>query len=118
MWCEDGSVTLYVRAVDVSERGICVRTAAPFEAGRTLRLGLSGPSGDAIAEARVAWSNMERSTPAMGLEVTRFERGEGVFDAIVERARSRAARLSRPEPWGESPLPPAAGAGSNVGQDP
>ena len=118
VWCEDADVTLYVRALDVSERGLCVRTPRPFDAGSTLRVGLSGPDGDAIAEARVAWSRPDRGTPAMGLELTKFESGPGVFTALVERARARAAAVHAPEPWGEDPLRDTRGTGSIGPQDP
>ncbi len=82
---------------------MCVRTARPFPAGSRLRVGFSEPEGQAVAEARVAWSRPDRSTPAMGLQLTRFEVGEQIFDRIVERAQRRADRLSRPEPWGDAP---------------
>ncbi|MGE0786474.1 MAG: PilZ domain-containing protein [Sandaracinaceae bacterium] len=107
VWCEDEDVTLYVRAMDVSEGGLCVRTARPFHEGQTVRVGISGSQGDAVAEARVAWSRPERSTPAMGLQLVRFERGAAVYEAIVSGALRRADRVSQPDPWdGSTPTRP------------
>ena len=98
VWCEDEEVTLYVPAVDVSDGGVCVRTAHPFEEGQEVRLGLSGPEGDAVVTARVAWSRPTRDTPATGLSLGDFESGREVFEKMVSKARRNARRLRSPLP--------------------
>lgn len=97
VWCEDEEVTLYVPAVDVSERGMCVRTGRTFEEGRRVTVGVSGPEGEAIATARVAWSRAERDTPATGLQLERFVRGREVFAKLVARARRNRERVEDPD---------------------
>lgn len=105
VWCEDDEVTLYVPALDVSDGGLCIRTGHPFEEGRTVRLGLSGPEGDAVALARVAWSRPTRNTPATGLSLESFETGRDVFEEMVSKARRKAHRLRS-----AAPLQPRGGS--------
>lgn len=99
VWCEDEEITLYVPAVDVSDEGMCVRTGRPFEEGQRVRLGMSGPEGEAVATARVAWSRPTRDTPATGLHIEQFVRGRDVFEKMVKAARERSDRVGDPEPF-------------------
>ena len=99
VWCEDEEVTLYVPAVDVSERGMCVRTGRPLEEGRRVRVGMSGPEGEAVATARVAWSRPTRDTPSAGLHIEEFLRGRDAFERMVKTAREKNERLVDPEPF-------------------
>src|SRR5688500_5298874 len=90
VWCEGEELTLYVPALDVSAGGLCVRTSRPFAQGLHVRLGVSGPEGEAVARARVAWSREGGDeAPAMGLELIDFVQGREIFEAILERARAR-----------------------------
>lgn len=118
VWCEDEEVTLYVSAVDASDGGVRVRTAKHFERGREVRLGFSGPEGEAVATARVAWSSVDGGeTPAMGLELTDFARGREVFDAMVRRARRRRDRISSPVPFDPRSLPSVTEGGGPEGSE-
>ena len=101
VWCEDDEVTLYVPTVDVSDGGMCVRTGRTFEEGRQVRVGFSGPEGDAVATARVAWSRPSRQTPATGLQLEEFVQGREVFAKMVARARNNRARVEDPTPLSE-----------------
>src|SRR6185503_3139329 len=87
VWCEGEGLTLYVPALDVSAGGLCVRTSRPFAQGQKVRLGVSGPEGEAVLRARVAWSRDDDDAPAMGLEVIDFVRGREVFEALLLRAQ-------------------------------
>ena len=99
VWCEDEEVTLYVPAVDVSDGGMCVRTGRTFEEGHIVRVGVSGPEGEAVANARVAWSRPTRDTPATGLHIEDFIRGREVFEKMVARARRHVEDATEePEP--------------------
>lgn len=107
VWCEDEEVTLYVPTVDVSDGGMCVRTGRAFEEGRQVRIGLSGPEGEAVATARVAWSRPAMKTPATGLKLEEFVRGREVYARMVARARCNRARVEDPAPMhGDDDDPP------------
>lgn len=99
VWCEDEEVTLYVPAVDVSEGGMCVRTGRPLEEGRRVRVGMSGPEGEAVATARVAWSRPAHDTPSAGLHIEEFLRGRDAFERMVKAARDENEHLIDPEPF-------------------
>lgn len=90
VWCEGEEFTLLAETVNVSRRGLFVRTSsAPPPSGR---FKLTIAELDTIAEVVVRWirGNREVGRGGMGLEIVAFERGAKTFEEYVEKNSSRS----------------------------
>jgi hypothetical protein len=90
VWCEGDDFTLLAEAVNVSLRGLFVRTSSAAPASGRFKLTIEEL--DAIAEVQVRWtrSNREAGRGGMGLLITSFERGGKAFEEYVEKNSSRS----------------------------
>ncbi|MFW6050329.1 MAG: PilZ domain-containing protein [Myxococcota bacterium] len=89
VWCEGEDVTLYVRTLNASERGMFIRTANPAEAGRRLRVSFDGDGNEVVADVQVVWSRQgdDGTEPGMGVEILAFEKGGEAYRHMVEQVR-------------------------------
>jgi hypothetical protein len=98
VWCEGDEFTLLAETVNVSRRGVFVRTSsAPPPSGR---FKLTVQELDTVADVEVRWtrSNREVGRGGMGVEIMSFERGGKAFEDYVEKNSSRSGehRLTWP----------------------
>jgi uncharacterized protein (TIGR02266 family) len=83
-WCEAETVTVYARAINLSEGGVFVHTHTPLAPGALTRLRLVASDEPITAQARVVWTREAKSNeqPAgMGLSF------EGLEPGTLERLR-------------------------------
>ncbi|HCF61453.1 MAG TPA: TIGR02266 family protein [Myxococcales bacterium] len=77
-WCETDGITLYARAMNVSEGGLFIRTYAPLQRGSPARLRFPvDKGGEVAADAVVVWvrepAEPEHVVPGMGLQFTTID---------------------------------------------
>lgn len=100
VWCEGQATTLYVPVTNVSAGGMFIRTVSPLAAGEELRVVLQPDAREpdkVVAVGSVAWSRArgDEGTPGMGVTLVRFERGEEVFQRLLQRLSRRASTGSQ-----------------------
>jgi uncharacterized protein (TIGR02266 family) len=100
VWCEAQDATVYVRALNASERGLFIRTASPEPEGRNLRISFEHEGRRVAAKVQVAWSRppANGAEPGMGVEIVDFEEGSDVYRELLERSRHDADRSVPPAP--------------------
>jgi uncharacterized protein (TIGR02266 family) len=73
-WCETEGITLYARAMNVSEGGVFIRTYAPLQQGSPAKVRFVAEAGgrEIAADAVVVWVREaqleQREHPGMGLQ--------------------------------------------------
>lgn len=87
VWCEGEDVTLYVRTLNVSARGMFIRTSSPADAGRQFRVCFDDDDGtEVVADVKVRWSSDGADgEPGMGVEIVEFEKGSERYQQLVEQ---------------------------------
>jgi hypothetical protein len=103
VWCEGDEFTLLAETINVSRRGLFVRTSsAPPPSGR---FKVTIQELDTVADVEVRWtrSNREAGRGGMGVEIMSFERGGKAFEDYVEKNSSRSGehKLAWPPETGE-----------------
>ncbi|MGI5864184.1 MAG: TIGR02266 family protein [Myxococcales bacterium] len=99
-WCETDDITLYARAMNVSEGGMFIRTYAPLQRGSPAKLRFQvDPGCEVAADAVVVWvreaAEPEHAVPGMGLQFTTID--EASLAAIRDFiARSNGKQSSWP----------------------
>ena len=94
IWCEGEHLTLYVQALNVSTRGLFVRTANPPLPGQHFRVSFPDlQEGEVVAQVEVVWARQVAGEPlsGMGLHITAFEKGAANFERFLAR-QERASR--------------------------
>jgi hypothetical protein len=105
VWCEGDDFTLLAETVNVSRRGLFVRTStAPPSSGR---FKVTIQELDATADVEVRWrrGSREAGRGGMGLLIMSFERGANAFEEYVEKHSSRSGehKVTWPPADGEDP---------------
>ena len=87
VWCEGDDLTLYVQALNASERGLFVRTASPAAAGEKLRVTFPDLEGEVVAQAEVVWTRPAtvNAPGGMGMRIVHFEKGLEGFNRFLAR---------------------------------
>ena len=102
VWCEGDDFTLLAETVNVSRRGLFVRTSsAPPPSGR---FKLTIAELDTVADVEVRWTrgNREAGRGGMGVEIMAFERGGKAFEDYVDKNSSRSGEHKLTWPPSES----------------
>lgn len=88
VWCEGDDVTLYVRTLNASERGMFIRTSSVPDEGRRLRITFEEDGVQVVADVRVRWIRPpdDDGEPGMGVEIVEFEQGAEAYRDLIERA--------------------------------
>jgi Tfp pilus assembly protein PilZ len=86
-WIIDGNHTLYLRVYDLSLGGLSVRTPAPFQPDRELRILIELPDRTQVrARGQVVWirpSAGVESRPRMGVRFVEFTEGEQALHDLL-----------------------------------
>lgn len=116
IWCEGEDITLYVRTLNASERGMFIRTANPAETGRRFRVSFDEDGQEVIADVEVVWSRQgsEVGEPGMGVEIVEFEKGSAAYRDLIERVLASGSSPGTVEGLDA----PGAGSSSNSGEKP
>jgi hypothetical protein len=90
VWCEGDDFTLLAEAINVSRRGLFVRTASATPASGRFKLTIEEL--DTVADVEVRWrrGNRETGRGGMGLLIMGFDRGAKAFEDYVDRNSSRS----------------------------
>jgi hypothetical protein len=90
VWCEGDDFTLLAESVNVSRRGLFVRTSSAPPGSKHFKLTIQEL--DAVADVEVRWTrgNREVGRGGMGLLITSFERGAKAFEEFIEKNSSRS----------------------------
>jgi hypothetical protein len=102
VWCEGDEFTLLAETVNVSRRGLFVRTSsAPPPSGR---FKVTIQELDTVADVEVRWTRGHRDPGrgGMGVEIVSFERGGKAFEDYVEKNSSRSGEHKLTWPPAES----------------
>jgi hypothetical protein len=90
VWCEGDDFTILAETVNVSRRGLFVRSSGAPPASQRFKVTI--PELDAVADVEVRWTrgNREIGRGGMGLLIIHFERGAKAFEEYVEKNSSRS----------------------------
>lgn len=84
VWCEADDFTLYVHTANVSRYGLFVRTSHPLPPNTPFTVVFKEL--EVAAAVRVSWvrQGAGSSQSGMGLEITRFDRGETSYQHFID----------------------------------
>jgi hypothetical protein len=90
VWCEGDGFTLLAEAVNVSKRGLFVRTSSPppADSGFTVTIDELGTT----ADVELAWARPRsaQGLAGLGLRLGTFRRGGAAFERFVDKSASRS----------------------------
>jgi hypothetical protein len=106
VWCEGDDFTLLAETINVSKRGLFVRTSSPPPRSGEFKVTIEEL--DTVAQVSVCWArgSRDQARGGMGLLIKGFERGASAYEHYVEQVRSPSGefRISwPPEPSDEEP---------------
>jgi hypothetical protein len=102
-WCEGDDFTLLTETINLSKRGLFVRTSSRPPPSGLFKVTIEEL--DTVAQVEVCWARgaSDQGRAGMGLRIVAFERGQTAFHQYLDQARSPSGefRIGRLPPGSE-----------------